>query len=145
MNQIDQLEKALKDGSAHILAAKWKADVFAREMNKGDSVSFTLTSLRGDVTKSVLGKCVEEHFAFHKDAFGGKFFVLSHIETGIAIFSGKKPDVLKAIEKFKVWENRAVLTKAVENKKLQALAGMDENVVQEYRVLYELARGRDFT
>lgn len=136
-SEIAELKKALKNDDVENLISKWESRIFQSEINKKGNTTLTLTNQQTGATKTIIGKEVTEDFVFHKDAWNGNFYVLSHKKTGIKILSGKKQTLAGVIKNFIKWEGLEQLTDALNNHDMQTLKYVSDETVKTYRKFYE--------
>lgn len=140
-SQLNELKTAHNcnpdNGLVNDLIEKWGAEIFLRESRKDGNTAFTLKALKGEDQRQVTGIKIAESFCFHKDAWGGSFWVLTHMQSGIKTLSGKKSTLSKVIKDFAQWEGIPVLDKAMNENGLQALSKLSDATIQEYRKFYE--------
>jgi len=141
LEQLEQLKKAIQENNTDALIKRWEDEETFRQMSKESNVSFELTNLQNKVTKTVIGKAVGDHFAFHKDAWGGTHWVLTHTNTGIKILSGKKLTVAKTIKEFMKWNCVDKLAFALNESGNKALQKLTNEETAEYREFYNQAQG----
>lgn len=134
--EIQELKYAVQNGTTDQLIKKWENKIFQSEINKAGNRAVTLKNQQNSVTKTIIGKEVAQNFVMHKDAWGGSFYVLTHIETGVKVLSGKKSKLSSIIKDFIKWEGLQKLNEAITKHGLDALKYLDQQTVNEYRVFY---------
>jgi len=137
--QLSELKEARDMSAISALVEKWSAEIFMKESAKDGAVTFILKSMKGDDQRDVVGVKIGNGFAFHKDAWGGSFWVLTHIGSGIKTLSGKKQTMTKVLKDFAKWPGLDVLDKAMTEHGLQALSHVSPEVITEYRAFYDKA------
>lgn len=137
--QLNELKEAKDMPAISALVEKWSAEIFMKEAAKDGNVTFVLKSMKGDEQRDVVGVKIGNGFAFHKDAWGGSFWVLTHIASGIKTLSGKKQTMAKVIKEFSAWHGLDILDKAMTENSLQALQYVEQGIVTEYRDFYTKA------
>ncbi len=137
--QLNELKKCHDMSAINGLVNKWSAELFLKESQKSGNVTFTLKNLRGDESREVVAIQIGESFGLHKDAWGGSFWVLTHIPSGIKVLSGKKATLSAVVKDFAQWGGLNELDEAMKEHGLQALRHVNDNITQEYRAFYERA------
>lgn len=137
--QLSELKEARDMAAISALVEKWSAEIFMKESAKDGAVTFVLETVRRDAKKDVVGVKIGKGFAFHKDAWGGSFWVLTHIGSGIKTLSGKKQTMTKVLKDFAKWPGLDVLDKAMTENKMEALKYVPPEITAEYRAFYDKA------
>ena len=137
--QIQELKEARDMDAIHGLIKKWSNELFLKESKKQGNVTFTLKNLQGNDSRDVVAIKIDENFGLHKDAWGGSYWVLTHIPSGVKTLSGKKQTLSGVVKDFAQWQGLRELDKAMCEHGLQALRHVQDNTVQEYREFYTKA------
>lgn len=142
---LDRIIKAKKYGTLDSLIESFQAEISEKEMTKKGSVKIEVSKGYGNNATPVfvVAKKVSDAYALHKSVNARGYTTITHIETGISVLEGDKRNVLDATKEFLSWEHLDVLTKAIKEKQLNGLEGLDEKIVKEYRKMYEKAKGRE--
>ena len=141
--QLKELKEAHDKNHANAfvmaLIEKWGAELFLKESQKEGNVTFTLKSRKGDESREVVAVKIGENFGLHKDAWGGSFWVLTHIPSGVKVLSGKKATLSGVVKDFAQWKGINELDGAMQKHALEALRHVPDNITAEYRAFYDRA------
>lgn len=141
--QIKDLKTANTKGPQAVgaLIEKWEGEHFAKEIAKSGSVQFKLKALKGDEVRDVVGQLVAPDFAFHKDVWGGSDWILTHVPTGIKVIFGKRAKCAAAVKAITACAWLKTLGEKMMELEFKALSAMPQEAIDEYRKIYNQARG----
>lgn len=138
--QINELRKVATEQAVLSLLLKYENDLFMKEKSKKGKIEITLKDLKGQNPRTIIATDMGNGYAFHKDAFGGSFHVLSHIATGTKVLTGKRNICLNVSKSFLDWEGCKILCDAITAHKLDALRYVPDEITAQYRKFFEAAR-----
>lgn len=138
--ELDELREALNSNKVLELIERWEAKHIERELAKESNITFKVFNHKKE-PKDVIARKYTDELAYHKDVWGGKNWHLSHVKTGASILSGSKTNVLNTMKELKDWNHLDVLLRALEQHGMKALRYVSQSVSDEYRQLYNKAKG----
>lgn len=96
-SQIKQIREA---GSDTVKLAElcngWEADIRAKEMSKGGKIELHLKNRKEEVRVVIATLLTGGVFAWHKEAWGGSGYTVTHVKTKLALATGKLKQVKAA-------------------------------------------------
>lgn len=126
-----------KEAVAALIAKFERELVFKAESKKG-AVKITITSPHTHESREIIGQSFGDGLAFHKDAFGGKTWRLTHIKSEIPLFSGKRDDVKKKALAFVKWDGSKIILAAMDEHGYEALKHVEQDIIDRYRAIYTM-------
>lgn len=138
--ELNTLKDALARNNVQELIEKWEAELYAAAVSKSGNVEVTFTDQKGNEKKQVC-KIVNPNYSLCRNPWYKKSWILAHSATGTQVLSGTKTDVTKAMQKFLQMDWIDALSDAINTEGLHALKFLPDGLVNEYREIYQMARG----